>query len=285
MLKNFCSAVLSSFYNPAFYARVRTENLQKGVIVTAILGLIGAALLMLSFYVNIIPYASGNMLSSVEAMYPDALVITLAHGEVSINQPEPYYIKNTIVPDGLPNFVIFDTGDTLKGGAAENKTYVLVKKTYVVGAQSNGQERITHFDSNQATTTFAKADVTHFVDSIRPYVKPVILIGGLFVAVLGAFFVGVFWLGFHMLYLLVPGLLVFLYGKFCIPQMLWHESYVVALYASIPIAILKLILSFSPLALPIFMYTLLVMLVALINLTQSPHQHSLEHAENANTLQ
>ena len=107
-------------------------------------------------------------------------------------------------------------------------------------------------------------------EKIRPYVQPVIMIGGLVLVVLGAFFGGAFWLLFHLIYLLLPGALVYLFGRFREPQILWKESYIVAVYASIPAAILSFALTFTPWHLPIFMHTLLVMLVAIINLRQEP---------------
>lgn len=282
-MKNFFTTILATFYNPAFYAEARKNGLGGPIWTTCFLGAIGASLLALTLYVHVVPFASSGMVSRLEALYPSDLVIMLASGEVSINQQVPYYIKNTIVSaaDAPENLVIFDTEDSLSGGAMNNKTLLLVKKTYVVAAQGRGEERITHFDSSTGTSSISKADVSGFADKVRPYVTPVILVGGLFVGILGAFFVTMFWLGFHLLYLILPGVLIYLFGRFRIPQMLWTESYIVAVYASVPVAILSFATSFLPWHLPIFMYTLLVMLVALVNLTQVPNEIPAEHLDES----
>lgn len=280
-MKTFFSRIFSTFYNPAFYAEARKGGLKRPILTSLFLGAFGAALLMLNLYAHVVPFASSDMVSRIEALYPDDLEITLAAGEVSINQPEPYYIKNTIVPerDAPANLVIFDTIDSLKGGAADNKTFLLVKKTYLIAAQNDNDERITRFDAAMGTSTFSKADVKRFADKIRPYVKPAILFGGLVVAGFGTIFSAMLWLGFHLLYLLFPGVLVYLFGRFREPQMGWKESYIVAVYASIPVAILSFVISFAGWPLPIFMYTLLVMLVALVNLTQVPNEVPAEHLD------
>ena len=288
-MKNFFSTIAATFYNPAFYADARTKGFDKPVWTTAFLGAIGVFLWALFIYANILPFAFSDIVSKVEAIYPDELVIQMARGELSINQPEPYYIKNTFDLDPgstkkTENLVVFDTVESLKGGAEENSTFILVRKTYALAVENNG-ERITQFASfaTTSTTTIAKSDVLHVGEIIRPYVKPAIIIGGLLLTVLGSVFIAAFWVGFHLLYLLLPGVLIYLFGRFREPQFVWKESYIVAVYASIPVAILSFALSFTPWHLPVFMYTLIVMLVALINLTQVPNQMPAEHLDAPET--
>lgn len=272
MIKHFFISIASTVYNPVFYAKAQREGMNSPIKITAVLGGIGAIILMATLYVALIPFTNPPFLDKIAALYPDDLVITLAHGEVSINQPEPYYVKNTLDAKGPADLVIFDTGDTLKGGAAANGTYVLVKKDYAITDQGTGGERVASFAqmATTSTTSISKADVAGFIDKIRPYVRPAVLIGGLFAVVLGALVGAAFWLAFHLLYLLIPGILIYLYGRFRVPQMKWKDSYIVALYASIPVAIATYFLHFAGLAWPIFFYTLLVMLVALLNLAQAP---------------
>ena len=288
-MKDFFSTIVSTFYNPAFYAEARGKGFGKPVWTSVFLGAIGVLLWALFIYANILPFAFSDIVSKVEALYPDELIIQLSHGEISINQPEPYYIKNTFDLDPgstkkTENLVVFDTVESLKGGAEENSTFILVRKTYALAVENNG-ERITQFASfaTTSTTTIAKSDVLHVGEIIRPYVKPAIIIGGLLLTVLGSVFIAAFWVGFHLLYLLLPGVLIYLFGRFREPQFVWKESYIVAVYASIPVAILSFALSFTPWHLPVFMYTLIVMLVALINLTQVPNQMPAEHLDAPET--
>jgi len=271
-ISRFFRTVLSTIYDPAFYARVQTEGLAKPIKMTALLGALGALLLMVLTYAALTTLANPAVLNTVASLYPDDLVVTLKNGEMSINQPEPYSIPNTINPGGPKKLVIFDTGDTLQGGAAQNDTYVLVKKTYAI-TQQQGSERKTYFSEHATSTpvSLTKGDVTKFFDSIRPYMRPVVLIGGLFAVALGGILLAAAWLGAHLLYLLIPALIIFMYGKFRVPQLSWKESYITAVYASIPVAIATYLLHFAGFTWPIFFYTLLVMLVTLINLTQIPN--------------
>src|SRR3989338_3225360 len=113
-MKNFFATVVSTFYSPAFYADARTKGFGKPVWTTVFLGAIGVFLWALFIYANILPFAFSDIVSKVEALYPDELIIQLSHGELSINQPEPYYIKNTFNLDPgstkkTENLVVFDT--------------------------------------------------------------------------------------------------------------------------------------------------------------------------------
>lgn len=269
-MKNFFRTVVATFYDPSFYAMARKGTLRKPIWTTLYVGALGVLLFVVALYMQILPFAFTDIVSKVEALYPNDLEIQVAQGEISINQQEPYYIKNTLLPEAdMPaNLVVFDTIDSLKGGAKNNDTVLLVRKTHIIAMQDKNEERITYLDSKMATTSITKADVTKFADTIRPYVKPVLLFGGIVLGVLGMIFFVPLWLGFHLLYLLFPAALIYLFGRFRDPQYPWRESYVVAVYASIPIAILSFLLVFFSWDLPIFMHTLLVMLVALINLSQ-----------------
>lgn len=266
-MRHFFHIIRSSAYDPTFYESVRREPLGKGVQWNAILGLIGVGILAALFYGAILPLAFSPFVDSVVASYPDDLVVVVAGGEMSINQPQPYYIKNMLFKDGPENLVIFDGEDTLKGGVKEHSTLVIVKKTHLITGEES-TERATHFDAEAATTTIAKANVTRVAEAMRPYFKPLVIFGGLFVALLFAIFGAGVWLLFHLMYLLLPALLIYLYGRFRSPQMEYKESYAVALYASIPVAILTFVISHLGVHWPVFIYTLFVMLVALVNLTQ-----------------
>src|SRR3989344_1904747 len=194
-MKNFFSTIAATFYNPAFYADAGTKGFVKPVWTTVFLGAIGVFLWALFIYANILPFAFSDIVSKVEALYPDELVIQMARGQISINQPEPYYIKNTFDLNSASdkttkNLVIFDTGESLKGGAEENSTLILVRKTYALAVENNG-ERVTQFASfaTTSTTTITKADVLKVGEIIRPYVKPAIIIWGLLLTILGSVFI------------------------------------------------------------------------------------------------
>lgn len=270
-MKHLFDRLRACLYDPAFYAKARTEDLSPPIRLTAILAFVGAAISAAVFYALIVPIAFLPVIDTAESVFPDDLIVTVENGEMSINQEQPYYIKNTLFEEGPENLVIFDGGDQLEGTATQNSTFVLVKKTYVV-AGSEDDERIENF-GQLGSTTISKDDVRSFANAVRPYYKPVLLGGGLIVAIIGALFVGILWLIFHLVYLvLLPTPVLYVYGRFRSPQMEFKESYIVVIYASIPVAVLTFIISLFGFHWPAFMYTLLVVLVALVNVTQIPNE-------------
>ena len=276
IFRDLLSVIRQSVFSPTFYMSAQKEGVNRPVTLNAILGFIGSALIMLFLYAILVPFAFSNYLDKLASIFPDDLIVTVAHGQLSINKPQPYDIPNTLFSGGPKDLVIFDGDDTLKGDANANSTLVLVKKTYLLTASSGGQAgRVTTFDPTVATTTITKQDVAAIVGVIRPYWKPAIVIGGLFLLIAGAMLLAIFWLLCHLVYLLIPAALIFLYSRFNHPSMRWSEAYIVALYASLPVAILMFLIGHI-VAVPVFLYTLVVMLIAIVNLSQMPntsHQH------------
>jgi hypothetical protein len=271
LLRELYSAIVSSVYNPPFYAKVREGDISKPIQLTALLGLIGSAIVMLVLYAFIVPFAFSDALQRIESVFPDDLIVTVAHGEMSINKPQPYHITNTLLPGTVKDLVIFDGDNALQGDAHSNSTLLLVKRTYIMSDSENGSDgRVASFDKTLATTTVTKTDVTKIIGIVRPYWKPVILVGGLFGLILAAIFIALFWLLFHLIYLLFPAVLIYLYGALMGKGLLWRHSYIVALYASIPVAIVMFLLARLTIGEPPFLYTLFVMLVAIANLSHSP---------------
>jgi len=274
-MKNFFDRIRATFYDPAFYIKARTEDLSPSIRLTALLALVGASITAVVLYTFIVPFAFLPVIDTVESVYPDDLIITVEGGEMSINQEQPYYIKNTLFKDGPENLVIFDGEDALEGTATQNSTFALVKKTYVV-AGNEDDERIENF-GQIGSTTISKSDVSAFASAVRPYYKPVLLGGGFVFAAFGAVFVTIFWLIFHLLYLmLLPAPALYLYGRFRTPKFAFKESYIVAVYASIPVAILTFVILLLGFDVPPFVYTLLVILVAIVNLSQKREEAPME---------
>ena len=118
-----------------------------------------------------------------------------------------------------------------------------------------------------STTTITKASLMRLGESIRPYIKPLVIVGALFLLLFGTVFATAIWLGFHLLYLLVPAVLIYLYSRFLSTVLTWREAYIVVIYASIPVAILTFFVHLIGTIWPIFFYTLGVIVVAIVNLT------------------
>ena len=268
---HYLRAIRSTLYDPAFYMQVKKRGIEAPIKLYAIVVSVGMTIIAIALYASVVPLAFSNTLDNLQAAYPDVLVVTLAGGELSINQQTPYYVKNTVIPRGPENLVVFDIDDTLKGSAKDNAAFFFVKKTYVV-AGDDGEERVRSFPDHVGTTTIAKSDVTEMVEKVRPYFKSAVLIGGLFLAVLLTLMGTLAIVIVHVVYTTVPALLVYLLSLIRKERLTYKESYVVAMYATIPVVIAVFLVS-RVVPLPPFTYTFLVLLVAIINLSPRSGEH------------
>lgn len=269
-MKELLRTIRSSLFDPAFYERVKGRSWESAIKLFAVLGVIGIGISLAIAFGAIIPFAFSDAPSSLESAYPDDLVVTLANGHVSINQPQPYYIKNTLA--STPKYLaIFDGDDTLSADLDQNSTYLIVKKSYVISGGSgtnSDQSRITSFARHHGTSTVDKADVVSWIDPIKPYFMPVVLFGGALFTILFTLVGALFWVIGHMIYVLIPAVLIFLFALVRGSQLKYRESYMIGLYASIPVAIFSYLLSFLSLPLPLYAYTLLLLLVAVVNIVE-----------------
>lgn len=269
------ATIKSSTYDPAFYVRAKSHTLSTPLKTLTALGIFAIGITLIVAYSGLVRFSYTDFLDQALATYPDELEITVAHGELSINQPEPYAIKNplpkdftgTTSPDSL---IIFDTGDTLGDDPQAVSTFFLVKKTHFISQDGTpGQSQTTQFEKETATTTLAKTDVVGFVEAVRPYFKPGIIIGGLFMTILGVLLGTFVWILLHMIYVLFPALVIFLITRIRKLGFTYGEAYVTALYASIPVAIGSFVLTVIGLPLPTLGYSALLVIVAMINITHA----------------
>jgi len=274
---NLFNRIRATIYDPAFYASARMKDLSQPIKLTAVVAVIGALLGAAVMYAFIVPLAFLPVFDKAEAAYPDDLIIKLQNGDVTINQEEPYYIENNLFDEGPEHLVIFDGGDTLEGTASQNDALVLVKRTHLI-ASSDDDERMIDFKKFGTTTvTITKEDVRGFLAGVEPYYKPVLLIGGFFAVLVGALFAGFFWVIFHLIYLvIIPAPAVWIYARFRTPQLSFKEAYITVVYASIPVAILTFIIGLLGFNWPPFVYSLVVVLIALINIARQPESTSHE---------
>lgn len=258
------STVRSSVYDPSFYAQKRSEDVSIVAKWFAILGVIGIGLILIPITGTIFSFTRSNALDTVQAVFPDDLVVTMASGTVSINQPQPYYIKNTFSAEPT-HLVIFDGDDVLKGDAADNSAFAIVKKDHMISG-TKSDAKFSSFSGVEGTTTVAKTDVVAFFDKVRPYFIPALIVGGIFLLVLGTILGTIFWVVFHMVYLLFPALLVYIVGMFRTQKLLFGEAYMYGAYASIPVAIVSYLTTAFVMPLPGFGYTVLVLMIAVVNM-------------------
>ncbi len=267
-MMDFWHTIKSSFFDPVFYNTIRTQPLRPGIKILSILGLVGVGLPMIFALGGLIAFAFSDSLRVVESLYPSELVITIADGEMSINQPQPYYVKNSLTTKPEPKYlVIFDGDDQISGDGQENSTMILVKKKFAMTGGSDSQGRVISFSNLEGTTTIEKSTVVNLIEKIRPYFAPVVLIGGIIALVAGTVFAVFFWVLFHMIYILFPSVLIFLFSLMRGSHMTYTESYKIGLYASIPIAIFSYLCSHLGFPLPAFAYSLILLLIAVVNIS------------------
>lgn len=269
MIKKYLKVARSTISDPSFYARLTTADLANAVTMTALAGLCVAVAVAVFMGATLSPYIGriSSGITAVENTFPNDLAITLVHGHVSINQPEPYYVANPFGSD--PKYaVIFDATGTTPEDLNKASTFALVRETYIVYADKASSSRIASFPDNESTSS---VDHTRFVSSIehyRPYAVPFAIGGGLITMILGVFFYVLVWTPFHMAYLLIPATILWIYAAVRGRKDVWGRMYVVALYASIPVIILSGV-SFFTIALPEYTYTIAVLAIAIVNMERA----------------
>ncbi len=270
--------IRSSVFDPAFYAGMAGRSWTEAakyyavvsfVIVFALIAPVWALLL------NVNP----AMVDTVTAVYPDPLEITVVDGKMSTNQEEPFVIPNTLSKElELPeNIAVFDTkNDEFTPSALRDAhTLVLFKQTFAItqntdniSKPNSGEQRIFSYGTTSGTSTLTKADITEIAEKIKPYVRPVAIVGGAFLFVLAVLLGGLGVLVFHCIYVLFPALLIFAYFKLRKRDDVYKTAYTTALFASIPVTILTVIIGLFG-NLPPFTYTLLLLILVIVNDSQT----------------
>lgn len=270
-MKDLFNTIRSSFYDPAFYARVPQFSIFSAIKIFALLGVVGFALIGLSLVPVAVDFFKSDLPRAVKDAYPNDLTVSIADGKLSVNQPQPYYIKNTLPllseGEGSPkNLIIFDGTNTLVDDLQENSTLVLFKEKYLIAPGQDNQQQIISL-TKLATTTVDKATFVGWVEKVEPYFKPVVLWGGSGLLMVMLIFGTAFWIVFHLVYLLLPALVVFLFSKSRTKPYEYTEAYMIVAYASIPTAILIFLFEAIP-AIPqiSFLYTLVLFVFVIINI-------------------
>jgi hypothetical protein len=264
----FFRTIRSAFYDPAFYAGMRDRSWGEAAKYYAVI----AFVIVFAFAApvwTLLLNVRAETVDTLAGVYPNDLEVTLANGVLSTNQPQPYAIKNTYTTELPENLVVFSTenDEYTPTSLSDERTIVLLKRTFAV-VQSNengaGDQRIFPYSTSTATTTLTKADVTEVAETIKPYVRPVAIVGGAFLFVLVVLLGGAGMLLFQLLYALLPALLVYLYFKIRKRDETFRTAYTTALFASIPVTIIATFALFFG-GLPSFMYTMLVLIIVVLN--------------------
>ncbi len=272
--------IRSAVYDPAFYTGLRERTWTEGAKYYAVVSFVVVFAFVAPIWALLLT-VSPQTIDTVAAVYPESLVITVANGVMSTNQEEPYFIPNTFYPELGKNLAVFDTkSDQFSNEEFTSyETVALFKQKFAVGANSanyrdgqmqRGDIRVYDYGTSTATSTLAKADVLAFAEKVKPYVRPVTIAGGAILFSLVVFFGGLGMLVFHLIYILIAAALVFVYFKMRSKDESYRSAYTVALFASIPVTILSAAFDLLGPGLPPLVYTLLLMILVIVNDSQVP---------------
>lgn len=169
-LKFFFHSFVQSASNPGYYKEVTKSRFLSSlkyfsffVLLTFTLSFIVPLLLSLPF----IPEA----VKEIEKLFPPDLEIKIQNGEVSTNQPEPYYLLNE-----NSSVVVIDTTGALTD-IPEGRSGVLVTKNKIITRdQSRIEERSYNLSSFKDSLIINKDLVSQIVKKLKPFILAVLVV-------------------------------------------------------------------------------------------------------------
>jgi hypothetical protein len=264
---HFFKKVRSSIYNPSFYQSLREASVSSSIKYFAALSVIGAILTVLLLIPGIAAFFSPATVSTVVGAYPADLEVTVDHGVVSINQPEPYIIKDS---EGLKkkNILVIDTKSNFTGAQFDQySTYVLVKKDFVV-VEDKGAQKI--FPLNEVQSLKLNQErVAAWGQKALPLLVPGAI--ALTTLLLLAIFIGSM---FSLVYFLLLALIMMLIGRARHTTLSYKEAYKVTVHAATLPLIMWFVFTLAHISMPFLTFSLLTLLVAFLNLKPAPNAAS-----------
>ncbi len=266
---NFINDIKSSLYNPRFYASLRERSLASSFKYFFSLVAILVFVIAFAWGSELSPLFSRENLMKLVAYYPAELSIAIKAGVISTNVTEPYIIKTgeefSKMKNGHPNMVVIDTTSVFSRELFKQyDTSVWVGKDFV--ASSKNQDQLELSDVSRAPDfSLNRSRLLHWVDIINHY--HLLLSLGLFAALFFSFY-GFF--TFQLLWLFLMAFLVLLVAKLYKHRLSYKNSYQIALHAATVPFILTALSIVSGIRVPFpFFYTLLALLIVLVNLKKT----------------
>ncbi|MDB5265186.1 MAG: hypothetical protein JWN64_757 [Parcubacteria group bacterium] len=261
-MKNFFRTLVSSIYNPSFYAEIPARRLNSSIKYFVGLSFLLALVTTIVFIPGIFSFFSQATIDQAVGQYPDDLQLSVENGIASTTAKEPYFVAATAGQTKTKNLVVIDTQTPYTISQLEEySTYVLVKKDAVVIEQEDGQQRIMPL-KDIGNFTLTKEIVRAWGGKLSSYLIP----GGILTTILALLFFTVLNL-FALIYLLVIGLVVFLIAKLMKRTWGYKDSYKAAIHAATFAEIVAAILLILHLPMPPFSYSILLLLVLVVNLS------------------
>lgn len=272
---NIFQKIKSSIYDPAYYREIPNQNFSYSIKYFFSLALILAFISSVIFSIIIIPKITpffNSLGDEFLSYYPEELILTIKDGQASTNlrDKEPYSVK---FPEEIKNqasnpqayaenLLVIDTKSQFTIDGFKNyKTAYLVSHDSLAYRGRNGEitiQPLTRFPN----MTISKANVTFFIEKIRPYLKilyfvlPILLFG---------FFT--FIMALNLFYLLLASLLIWLFLKSRKAAIGYKKSYQLSLHViTLPMIVQALLVWLSiTIGIP-FLFTIVMIVMVLLNL-------------------
>lgn len=268
MMVNFFRNVLNSIYSPTFYAEIPSKGLKGALGYFVLLILLLTAVQTSTVAKPLLADASDNildMVSKVVSQYPDELEIIVKNGTASTNVEEPYFVTlpNSAGSD-IKNLIVIDTMTPYSASGFNNyQALVWLTKDSLFWKEHNSFQVRSIVLSQLGDFKLNKQTLGNMVDQLSPWIK---FIGPLlFVfAILGFFML----YSFRLVYLLLLALLIWLLSIIFHWSLNYSSSYKIGLYAMTLGLVIELVAGLLKLQTFNFMFTLLTILVVVVNMIQ-----------------
>jgi hypothetical protein len=214
--------------------------------------------------------------SELITYYPEELTIQIKNGVATTNVKEPYAIKlpgdftktpqnySSVNEPAPENLVVIDTSkktsDVSLGALKEAKTVIFVVGDGLIAAKRPTELQVIPF-KDTPDVTINRAFLTNLGEKIRPYLKFIIPVLVFFIFLVS--FLAQFG---RLVYLLIAALLIWIVVRLLKIKTDYGRAFQIALHAVTLPAIISLVVVFSGLHIFIFGFTILLLLVVVINL-------------------
>ncbi|MEK7582807.1 MAG: DUF1189 family protein [Patescibacteria group bacterium] len=270
-MKTFFTNIGRSVYGPAMYQELPSKPFSfslKQYIKFALLASLVVTVVLAFKAAPLIRAALGDFSSKLAESYPADLEIKLTQGQVSVNQPEPYYVplpagdEFEVNDKSYQNLLVIDTKRSFDLATFQKyQTVAWVMKDSVAMYKSNGTVQFIPLEG-VPDTTINRELVRSLGSKINPIAKVIP-----FIAVPFIFIAGLFYFAYQMLYLLIGALLVWLLLTIMKRKVGYGTAYQVGLHAmtlGIIISALDLMIGANLHLIPL-QFTILLLVIVGIN--------------------
>ncbi len=251
-ISRIATLIRRSFNDPELYTEATSSRIPKPLSVLSWISVVWALMIAIPAGIALILFVNTNFLDTASGIYPSELVVTIKDGEASANVAQPYFIDmpGKESASTSPQYLaVIDTRPEVT--VAELTSYdapvILTQKTLFVADEAEAENlkdvpnptgSFRPVDLSEVKDfTLDKAMVTSFIEKIRPFVN-----GFLYVLpVLLFFLITGFSVVAYLFVALFAALIVMLIAKFKGLSYDYGTSYVLALFALIPVALVDLL--------------------------------------------